>query len=187
MNKIETAAWIAGMIDGEGHISMRRRRTIDRVVRIANTDLELISAVVDGLTDIGITSTVLEMKRTTDDPNRRTCWEVNIYGRQNFRLLYDLVPIQSSRKLDALREIVNSYVFPLRPTEGVLRELYEEREMTIKEVAQELSLPPGTVYNWIVKRGIERRRPGYISRLKRESGYRRTITKKDKVISSGSR
>lgn len=145
------------MIDGEGHVSIRHRKSIDRIVRIANTDQDILDAIVRCCDVLGISTVLKPMHQKLDERHKLVCYEVAIYGRKNFQTLYESVPIQSTRKRETLEQIVNSYTYPVRPCAGELDLAYNEKKLSINEIARIYRVSQTTAYQWLVKKGVVKR------------------------------
>lgn len=104
MTREQARFYLAGIIDGEGHVLCRWSKAghWERGVVIANTDKEIIAAVVE-------CCEVLEYdygtsKRKRQDPRWNDCYIVKICGIENLRRMVDDVPIRSPQKIKALRD-----------------------------------------------------------------------------------
>jgi hypothetical protein len=104
----EIRGYLAGLIDGEGHVEFRwneKYRQYTRVVDICNTDPAIIAHASYCLDALGISHRIGQYRAKTNAG--KTLHRIFITGRENMRKLIQL-PIQSA-KLDKLTEIQNSY------------------------------------------------------------------------------
>ena len=107
MTPEQKAAYVAGFIDGEGHIGCHPtgRGHWTRCVSFCNTDPILVRTVCAFLTDLGIPTrshfSVATKKGWADR------WTVYVNGSQdNYKLFRDIIPIQSPGKIAALNKII---------------------------------------------------------------------------------
>jgi hypothetical protein len=102
----ETAAYIAGLIDGEGTITLTRLHANENrrlVVSIANTELQLLQFVIDQFGAGKITR-----KKTTSDRHTPSyCYAVS--SRQALSLLRQIVPHLRSYKRQRAELALNQY------------------------------------------------------------------------------
>src|SRR3954469_13755639 len=102
MDTCEQAAfYLAGIIDGEGYIKLRRwvaggrtRESWSRKLEITNTDPEIITATCEALEMLGVSYTLGERKPVA---NQRPAWNIAVYGRENYERLRDL-PLRGAKK-----------------------------------------------------------------------------------------
>jgi hypothetical protein len=84
MNKSQAAAYLAAMIDGEGHI----RVTKNRSASVANTDWDLIEATVECCELLGIRHKIVAGSYDSRG-NRKQVWEVRMYGKDTLVIIRD--------------------------------------------------------------------------------------------------
>lgn len=108
------AHYIAAMIDGEGSVVMRMFSTPRqkwgclRRVEISNTDWDLIEAFCDACAQVGISRVTVRPKAARKS-HWSPAWIAEILRREDFRLIREVVPLQSRRKLAKLDAILVSY------------------------------------------------------------------------------
>lgn len=110
----EDAAYIAGLIDGEGTLSLTRRHKKDNrqfVISIANTERPLLDYVIDTIGAGKITG-----KRATRD-NHTPSFTYAIENRQALALLKQIAPYLRTYKSKRARLILDNYV-RLTPRNG---------------------------------------------------------------------
>lgn len=116
-NKQIAAAYVAGMIDGEGHVrhglTKKGEKTVSRYkcITITNTDIGLLEACEEALDMLEIQHRRHEkpVSGHKDGHNRKPCFVTWIMGRDNLIKVQKLVPLQSSDKKQALDIAINSY------------------------------------------------------------------------------
>lgn len=100
--------YLAGIIDGEGHVCLRKRgrtrETWDRRVEITTTDRGILQATLTALELVGVTSPRVYDRQGT---NLRA-YSICIYGRENYAVLATL-PLKSA-KLERLQLLAESYL-----------------------------------------------------------------------------
>lgn len=120
-SKKEAAGYLAGMIDGEGHVrhglTQQGDRTVSRykAIQITNTDLGLLSACQDACDALDIGWRQHEKPTGEggvgkDGHIRKPCFVLWIMSKENLVKVRDLVPIQSAQKKEALIIAIDSYV-----------------------------------------------------------------------------
>lgn len=145
------AAYLAGVVDGEGHITHRHSQ---RGVTIINTDFEILRAATDALDMLGIEWSWANR----DEPNladqerwgiksRKPIAEVSVSRRPDLERFAEMVPLQSC-KAAVLREAVASY--RARPPYERVAEMKRAGAST-REVAEVLGVPHSTAYLWLSK------------------------------------
>ena len=103
--EIAAAAYLAGMIDGEGHVSKGLPRG-NRRVEIVNTDPDLLAAAGDCCNLLGIEWRV---GWRTYARGTKPCGSLVITGRRNLELLAEHVPLRSTKKRERLVFLLESY------------------------------------------------------------------------------
>lgn len=115
MTRAEAAAYLAAMIDGEGHIGLHvyhknkgtSRSVIHRRLAISNTDVDIILACVECFGILEIDCWVTTSRHASRQ--NLACYTVNVSHHEGFERMAEL-PIRSTKKQNALREILESYV-----------------------------------------------------------------------------
>lgn len=157
MNREVAAAYLAAMIDGEGHVGLHvypqnegtPRSRIHRVCTIANTDTDIIERIEECCHVLGITF----WKSKYQPKGYQLQWCIHITNRDGFEKLTH-IPIAASRKRQALHDILRSYRESPRKSE--IESLYAEG-LTLKEVGLRLGMSASGVHWWMKKYGLERR------------------------------
>lgn len=123
MTSQQARYYLAGIIDGEGHVRTRRE---SRRVEITTTDLGILAATCEALAVLEIEYRV-KPKKGANLP----AFAINIYGRQNYKKL-NLLPLRSKRA-QALQELVDGYVrrepVSKKEWEGLIADGLTHREM----------------------------------------------------------
>jgi hypothetical protein len=144
------AAYLAGIIDGEGHIANRRYQGGSaRYVEIINTDPLILEAVADACEQLGITYTSFYRERPGDKNvrSRKPQWSFRISRSQDMEVVQARVPLQSE-KAAVLEQALTSY----RKTPPY--ELVKEMAIagtTGREVAERFGVPMSTAQLWLRK------------------------------------
>lgn len=142
-NKEIAAAWLAGMIDGEGHVrhGIRQdgRRTISRYkcITITNTDIGLLEACQEAMDMLGISYHKHLKPTKKDDLIRKPCYALWISAKENLEKVQKLVPIQCHYKVEALDIAIKSYVTDKKE----LGKRISEGKMLANKRKRELGLP----------------------------------------------
>ena len=130
------AAYVAGLIDGEGTISLTRKHRIDNrqlVVSISSTERHMLEYVRDVVGAGRITN------KRTYQPNHSPSFTYTITNRQALTLLKQIAPYLRSYKVDRANLILEHYL-RLTPRNGRYSiQLTRERETFIQQF---LSLRP---------------------------------------------
>jgi hypothetical protein len=155
---LEQAAWyLAAMIDGEGcvHFNLARRKWC---VQVTNSDTDILDAVEMAMDVLGLGRSQRINIRDGRD-RRRPCWSIRLIGgREAYRRLLQIVPIQCKRKRIALEGIVAVYKdMPERPTAAWLREHYVVKRWDMVEIARHWGRTASTIRYHMDRAGIYRR------------------------------
>jgi len=106
----EKAAYLAAFVDGEGCISAAKIKKTGHYVReivVVNTDKSLIDAVINICRDLELPTGVYFVKRK---PPNNDIWRIRISGgKEVFYRFQQIIPLQSERKKDRLRDLILSY------------------------------------------------------------------------------
>ncbi|MDH5633146.1 MAG: LAGLIDADG family homing endonuclease [Gammaproteobacteria bacterium] len=129
------AAYIAGLIDGEGTVTLTRKHKDEHrhlAVSISNTELQLLE-----FTKQAIGAGKITRKRTTS-PNHTPSYTYAIYNRQALLLIAQLQPYMLSYKIRRVNLILEKYI-ELTPRNGKYsketaaeRRMFENAVLTIK-------------------------------------------------------
>lgn len=148
----QAAYYLAAMIDGEGWVG-EPKGTINRAIRIANTERDLIDAIEECCQILGLhyLTYPYEAKRDNWSPG----WMVHITGEDSFRVVLEKVPIRSSRKLDRVRRTASSYRPPINVDE--VSRLYYDEGLTQQQVASQLGVGYKRIKLLMSREGMDRR------------------------------
>ena len=102
----EAAAYLAGMIDGEGTVIHGPPPGNARTVRVYNKNNELINATADACDRLRIT---YKIGWWDDSRNSSWCHSLRIYSKENFVRIRAVVPLQATSKVEKLDGIIASY------------------------------------------------------------------------------
>lgn len=111
---ISELAWLAGIWDGEGTISIRRNVKINQFsprVHMVNTNSHMIEKVVEILRKIGVEPYVREVSRGTFEGSRKQMWAVGVDTLSKSKIILDsFFPYLVAKKPQAklLLQFVNS-------------------------------------------------------------------------------
>lgn len=103
MTREQACFYLAGIIDGEGHVMFRESKGgwWERGIVVGNTDRAIIDAVVECCDVLEYDYTIC--KRQRQNSRWKACWQVKLCGADNLnRMVVDL-PLRSSDKLATLK------------------------------------------------------------------------------------
>lgn len=152
MNERDAAAYLAAMIDGEGHVSSKSKS-----IRISNTEFELIEAIIESCVALDLHYAVNGPKSIRSG---KSVWEVNISSRSTLERVRDLVPIRSSRKKSALVDAIGSFKYKARPPREWVEQKYVFEGLSLREVAMAWGLKSNCkscAHGWLKFYGIPAR------------------------------
>jgi len=154
----ETAsAYLAAMIDGEGTVAIPAPSNRNRVVRITNTDWGLIEAVAECCDVLCVDVRIVERAGTKRPAHWARAWDVVISKREALERLLAMVPLRSTKKLERLKAIVETYR-PRRPTPAELHQWYIVEQRSFAEIMRIThAKSTGTVAGWLRRAGIKAR------------------------------
>lgn len=152
----EAAAYAAGIIDGEGNVSVGARH---RAIRVSNTEPAILDAYTEALDLLGITWT---RTSTPAKGNNSAIEQVAVFGRRNLEIASKEIPLQSAKR-DRLLFAVRSFVLPhYRRKHEVQRSAVERligEGMTHREIAEALGLRSHSNAQYYLKKfGLQTRR-----------------------------
>jgi hypothetical protein len=151
MTKAQAAAYLAAMIDGEGHVRVHKNRSVG----VSNTEWDIIEAVAECCELLGLRYRVAELKRR---PPRRQGWEVFINGKDSLERIRDDVPIRSGRKAAAVIEAVAAYTQLPRPPREWLEQKYTVEGLSLQQCAEAWGVKNSvSALGWLKYYGIPRR------------------------------
>jgi len=125
MNKFispeQAAAWLGGIIDGEGHVRHgltqvgTKTKNRYKCITITNTDQSILDACQEALELLSIDwkrhmKPINKYGQCKDGSFRKPCFVIWIMGRENLIKINELVPIRSIQKKEALETAIASYV-----------------------------------------------------------------------------
>lgn len=144
----QAAAYLAGIIDGEGNVSKQ-----NKVVSAGNTDYELIEAMKECCDILGLNCTVYGPRQPKGD-NRKPYWDAHIRGRESLQKLLDVVPIRIGRKREVLADQLTRYKSSPRPSREWLHHKYVIEGLTGPQIAELTDTSYARVYKWLRQYGI---------------------------------
>lgn len=156
-NQDQAVGWLAGIIDGEGSVSMRPNRNIGsqsftREVRITNTDVGMLVAAEHVLRDLGV-----DFKRYDRSDRERLgnkpIYDISITGKENLDKLHEVLPLMTTKK-HVLHQAVTSYVRKNRPPQDEL-EQHVAAGLSDAQIAERYGVTAGAVWFWRKHYGIE--------------------------------
>jgi hypothetical protein len=171
---VEAAAYLAGLIDGEGTVTVPGKTHRLRRVSIANTDTAILSAAEQCCEILGIACKRYERKNRPQ--NWSPAWDVVIYGRMNLDILCTLVPLQAPKKWTKLKALYESYrIYRRHRSEWPITEikqLYYEENWSFEMLAKKYEVSLGTVHRWFEQSGLQARSNSEGSKLAWQEGRR---------------
>ena len=154
------------MIDGEGTVALLTSRSRNRVVKVCNTDWDLITATVESCEALDIRCCVVERPRTGRPKHWKQVWDVVIQDRVALTRLSTQVPLRSLRKLQRLKALIQSYRTSKRPPLEDLRRMYVDEKMSYTDIMQTTGArSTATVAYWLRTSGIVARTHSAAGRL----------------------
>lgn len=162
MNKSQAAAYLAAMIDGEGHIRVNKNRSAS----VANTDWDLIEATVECCELLGIRHKIVAGSYDRRG-NRKQIWEVRMYGKDTLEIIRKSVPLRCRRKVAALDDAIAAYKQLPRPPREWLEQKYVAEGLSLQKVAEAWGAKNSvSAWCWLEYYGIPRRAAGGSSQTK---------------------
>jgi hypothetical protein len=149
--KAVAAAWLSGIIDGEGHVSGRSIHSADRPrgrireVRITNTDRMILAAVEEALTLLGVEFAVYDRSDRARLGNK-PIFDIVISRKENLERLAAALTLRSA-KAERLNEILGSYIRAKRPQQAEFEALVASG-LTDTAIARRYDVTPGAVWHW---------------------------------------
>lgn len=113
-NRELAAAYLGGLIDGEGCVYFRRQGTSAvRAVTIVNTDKSIVHACQRAYDALGIYYTVGSLNcRARKDQGLKPGWRIRVHAQRGFLSIYREIPIQSEAKQRKLKQVLKSFKRP---------------------------------------------------------------------------
>lgn len=153
MTKAQAGAYLAGMIDGEGHVRVRTNRSVS----VSSTDWDLIQAVVMCCERLGLRYRIADIK-ARPEKNKRAAWELYMHGKDTLMTIQRCVPIQSGRKQAALAEAIGAYKYKRRPPREWVEQKYIVEGLSLQEMAEAWGVKNSvSAHCWMKFYGIPRR------------------------------
>lgn len=153
MTKDQAAAYLAAMIDGEGHIRVRKNRSAS----VANTDWDLIEATVECCELLGLEHRVTKATYTSRG-NRKPVWEVRMTGKDTLLAIQATVPLRSARKRQALAQAIALYRYKRRPPREWVEQKYLVEKCSLQECAEAWGVRhSASAFAWLTHYGIPAR------------------------------
>lgn len=155
-SKGQAAAWLAGIIDGEGSVAMRSVKGTQgfaREVRITNTSERLLDAVREALDLLGVPHTTYD-RSERERLGSKPIFDLVVSRKENLELLLRVLPLRSE-KADQLKASVESYIRPGKPPREELLALVEAG-LSDKQIAEKYGVTPGAPWYWRKSYGIVR-------------------------------
>lgn len=151
-SKAQAAAYLAGMIDGEGTIG---QYNANRKVAISNTDYALIEACAEACDVLGIKYAIYP--RNHPQPRCKAGWDLTIRGgRRSYEVLLRDVPIRSPNKRARLAAMLETYRRTRRPPRVDLEADYLAG-MSYADLGRKYNCQISTIQGWMRQLGIPAR------------------------------
>lgn len=162
MTKGQAASYLAGMIDGEGHVRVHKNRSVS----VANTDSDLIEAVVECCDVLGLRYKVQQGSYDSRG-SRKPVWEVRMTGKDTLLTIEKTVPIRATRKAAALAEAIAAYSQMPRPPKEWLEQKYWSEGLALQAIAEAWGAKNSvSAWCWMEYYGIPRRESGGVQHTK---------------------
>lgn len=152
MTRGEAAAYLAAMIDGEGHISTDKEGRV-KGIGITNTDIDILDAIENSCSILNIKTT--RSIKSFSPLQTKPGYVINIYGRENLERVAELVPIQSKVKKKKLELGLNKFRVLHIIDLGEVEDLYYLYELSVREVAEQLNIPHGVLKAFMKKNNMQ--------------------------------
>jgi len=143
--------FLSGLFDSEGAVighNLNNRKKAKRWVHFSNNNTQIISLVTKLLNEFNIKYT-LKSRIHSGFGSKKLQYEIIMYGLRNIVWFYKSRIFNIKRKVNKLKEIIESYTYYPSSQFNKAKELH--KEMGYKKVAQRLGLPRGVVYGWLFK------------------------------------
>jgi hypothetical protein len=151
----EAAAWLSGIIDGEGSVSMRPvrgSRSFVREIRVTNTDEKLLAGVTAALDLLGV-AWIRYDRSERERLGTKPIFDIVVSRKANLERLAATLTLRSA-KADQLDHMLGSWIRPGVPPEGELRAMVATEGDAA--IARRFGVTPGAVWSWRRKYGIVR-------------------------------
>lgn len=151
MTETQAAAYLAGMIDGEGTIG---QYNAIRRVTICNTDYALIEACAEACDTLGLPYAIYPAEAARGRAKR---WDLNFRGgKPTFERILREIPIRSPGKRARLAAMLETYRRPRRPPRAELEAYYLEGA-SYSALGERYGVGVSTIQNWMRQLGIPAR------------------------------
>ena len=155
-DQTQAASYLAAMIDGEGWVRDPAKNGMSRMLSIANTDPDIIAAICECFSVLGIPFSVSH----ADARGRHQAIDiVAAYGFHALTMVYELVPIRAQRKRNRLFGLINNST----PRKDIVRYGLKKDEleaayltMTLKQMATHFGVGLNTINRAMTHHGVER-------------------------------
>jgi hypothetical protein len=153
------AAYLAGMIDGEGTVPRASKRSNKVEIRIVNTDPTLILACRACCETLELRYRIARLNSPSKrKPHLQPIWSFSISSRSSLQRVADQVPILAAHKRKNLQDALKTFKRPpyaLEPTKDVLTQLYLVEKKTFNEICCITGARShAAIVYWIKKHGI---------------------------------
>jgi hypothetical protein len=150
MNEAQAAAYLAGIIDGEGWVVAKPAKFIG----IANTDWDIVEATMECCATLGLRHRV-NVSNKAQRRGRSTCWQVTIGGKETLERVQQIVPIRCRRKQVRLAEAIASFHKTPRPPREWLEQKYVIEGLSLQQIAELWGKKSATsAFHWMEFYGI---------------------------------
>ena len=151
-DKVSAAAYLAAMIDGEGHVGSKPDDPRRRCIEIANTERDIIDATLEACRILLIRARL--SRRAKLQNGRKEAFIIRIGELDNLIRVRELVPLQSTRKRLALDAQLAAYTKrPILPLREVLIADYESG-LSANEIGQKYGVECHIILRKLRKAGV---------------------------------
>ncbi len=149
--------WLAGIIDGEGCVSKPDKR--QKGVQISNTDTEIIRAVGEVLSMLGISYGISETKNHEYNHKHKKAYCVRITNRDGLERLFRAINLASEKKQGRLAEMMVYYSHVPKPAIIDWKDVVDLylSGLSMAEVARRYGVSPTRIATSLRRCGITKR------------------------------
>ena len=148
-SKTEAAAWLSGIIDGEGHVSRRKAshgaRGLVREVRITNTDMAILDAARAALDLLGVEHVTYD-RSDRERLGSKPIFDIVISRKANLEHLASQITLHSMKGAQ-MEEMIGSYLRGNRPSKEDLDALVATG-MSDRRIGEKFGVTAGAVWFW---------------------------------------
>lgn len=145
----EAAGYLGAMIDGEGSVALPTgTRRYSKGVNVANDDLDIVNAVLEAASMLGLTPFIGKRARA----NGKVGHLIWFCRWADIKRISEIVPIRSERKLAKIRRIVVEKEPPVivrRPPKELLEQKYLIEMQSAAQIAEGLGTWQAVVRHWL--------------------------------------